>query len=198
MSVLSKLWLSAASLFEPIQYFFNGNFWKVFVKKFGKFERKKILDLACGTGEINKFIKPAKYLGIDLNSSYLKYAKLRFENVKIKFQLGNIIEINLLEKFDTALLISAAHHMSDNELAQLIRSVKKNKIKSLIIVDALPKGILAQGLKWLDATLGGGKHFRSKDKLSILLSNSKCKIEDDGYFEARGSFYIYYFLKINF
>lgn len=197
MNFLSKLWLSAASMFEPVQYLFNGNFWKVFVKKLGKFENKRVLDLACGTGEINKFINPSKYLGIDINNFYISYAKKRFKNKRISFQLGNITEINILEKFDAAFLISAAHHLSDDQLSILIETVKRNKLKSLIIIDALPKGFLAQILKWLDANLGGGKYFRALEEITKLCSNKRYKITDKGYFEARGSFYIYYYLIIH-
>lgn len=198
MDILSKIWLSAFSLFEPVQYFFNGNFWKTFIKKFGRFKGKKVLDLACGTGEINKLINPSEYLGIDVNKFYINYARKRFKNKRTSFQLGDIVEINNLGKFDVALLISATHHLSNEQLSFLITSIRKSNTKKLIIVDALPRGFLAQVLKWLDATLGGGKYFRILKEIASLLSKNKCKIAKKGYFEAARSFYIYYYLIIDF
>lgn len=195
MNIFSKLWLSAASFFEPVQYFFNGNFWKVFVKQFGNFEKKKVLDMACGTGEITKFINPVKYLGVDVNKFYIDYAIKRNDKKNTRFALKDITKLGYLETFDTALLISAAHHLSDKQVRSVLNSVRRNKVKRLIIVDAIPKGWAANILKWLDAILGGGKYFRSPEQLESLVVLGG-KVLGKGLFNAKGSFYTYFFISI--
>lgn len=78
MKMISSIWTRLVRTFEPIQYFFNGNFWKVFVDKFGRFTGKNVLDIACGTGEILRYINPSGYLGIDINPYYIEFAQKRF------------------------------------------------------------------------------------------------------------------------
>lgn len=189
-----KLWLSSASFFEPVQYFFNGDFWESFVKKFGKLEKENVLDLACGTGEINNYINARKYLGIDINPSYIELANKKFINKNIQFKLGNIIKLSGIKNFEFATMVSAAHHLSDKDLRLVLSSLKKNNVKSFLIVDALPNGFISGILKWLDATLGGGKYFRTPEEIEKVLK--KYKVLKKEYFIAKKSFYKYFYLLI--
>lgn len=190
MNLLSKLWLSSALIFDSIQIGFNGEFWKVFQKKFAKFaDGKKVLDLACGTGILRNYITPKKYLGIDLNNSYISYARKRYKNDKISFISGNITQV-ILPNCEVAFLISAAHHLSDADLYSVSRQIKKAGINIFIIIDGYPKDFLSGILSWLDSVLAGGKYFRDEKKIAKIFSKD-LKVKKIGRFNARRSFYAY-------
>lgn len=195
MKLFSFFWLRLASLFEPVQYFFNGNFWVRFIEQFGNFKDKKVLDLACGTGEINKYIKPKSYLGLDINNYYINLAKKNFTKKNIQFEVSDVTDFKLFKRVDIALLISAAHHMPDEEFHKVAKCLKRNQVKEFIIVDAIPVGVFAGVLKWFDAVLGGGEYFRSLEGLEKIIGK-KYKIKKKGFFDAEKSFYRYYFLDI--
>ena len=195
MNFLSKLWLSAATLFEPVQYLFNGNFWNVFAKKFGTFKNVKLIDLACGTGEINRYIKPKKYLGVDFNKFYISFALKKFGKSNIEFIISDIANFKATNRYDTALLISAAHHLNDKQIVKVCRNLKQNKVKNFLIIDALPQGWLSKALEWLDANLGGGEYFRSLSDMEKLVSK-EYRIKRKGLFRADKSFYLYYYLEV--
>lgn len=193
MNILSNLWLSLGPLFDPVQYFFNGSFWEVFCKKFDKYTRGEVIDLACGTGEMRKWVKSTKYLGIDMNASYIQYAKERFTEKNTKFINGDITKANLKGSGSTALIISAVHHLSDKQLTDTFKNLKKHKIKNLVIVDGYPQGPLSGVLAWLDAVLAGGEYFRKEDEISKLVK-PHYKIKEKGRFFAKRSFYFYPFV----
>ena len=191
MLSLSKLWLAYAPFFNPVQDCFNGDFWIVFEKKFGKFgNNQKVIDLASGTGELRNHINPKKYIGIDLNKYYILYARSNFKDTKDLFLIGDITKYDLPKNFDTAFLISAAHHLSDHSLGKLSKRIKKCGVKNLIVIDGNPRGMLSGILSWLDRVLGGGKYFRSEREIAKILSKD-LEVETIGRFKARRSFYDY-------
>ena len=191
MISLSKLWQASATFFNPVQNSFNGEFWQVFEKKFGKFGNgKEIIDLACGTGELRNYINSKKYVGVDLNNYYILYARNKFKSTKTSFLIGDITRYNFPKNFDTAFLISAAHHLSDQNLKSLSQQIQRCKAKNFIVIDGNPQGLFSGILSWLDRVLGGGKYFRSEREIARILGEN-FKVLRMGRFNARGSFYSY-------
>ena len=193
MSIFSKLWLSLAPIFDPVQYFFNGNFWEVFNKKFSKYTKGNIVDLACGTGEMRKWIAPSKYLGVDLNPSYIDYANNRFVENNTSFIKEDITKVKLEKNTDTVFLVSAVHHLTDKQLEDVFKNLKRQKVKNLIVIDGYPQTVFAPILAWLDAVLAGGEYFRKEDEIARLVRRYY-KIKNKGRFFARRSFYFYPFV----
>lgn len=193
MNIFSKIWLNWAQAFDNVQRFFNGNFWQDFVNRFGEFDNKRVIDLACGTGELRKFIKPKNYLGIDLNPAYINFAKKRFTDKNSKFILSDIISKQIPQGYETAFLISASHHLSDQQLSDLFVALAKSHIKKIIIVDGTPIGPFAKLLKSLDAILGGGRYFRSINQLSNF-TKQYFKVQKSGSYDIKYSFYKYQYL----
>lgn len=196
MNLLSKIWLQAAFLFDPVQYFFNGNFWNVFIEKFGKLENSSVIDIACGTGELALYISPKNYLGIDINPAYIEYAKKRFKEKNFKFILADATEYNFTKDYDKVFLISAAHHLSDDLISNLCQNIKDNGIKEFIIIDGYPVGFFAPVLRFLDGFLGGGKYFRNENQISKILQKY-FTVKQKGILKAKDSFYDYPYVIVN-
>lgn len=195
---ISKLWLKMSTLFDPIQKIFNGNFWLVFQINFAKFADDNIVDLACGTGELRNYIKPQKYLGIDINASYINFAKKRFHHKKnIKFMIADITNVAIPNNYQMAFLISATHHLADRQITCLLQNIQKSRIKQLIIIDGYPVSILANLLMWFDKVLAGGGYFRNEDQL-VKIIHKNFTILEHGTFSANFSFYHYPYLIVKF
>lgn len=192
MRFLSSLWLKAAAIFDPIQYFFNRDFWGVFVSSLSDFSNKTLLDLACGPGELRNHINPKKYIGVDINESYINYAKKRYMSKEnTLFVNSDITKYYTKDRIDVAVFISAAHHFSDDQMIALFKMIKRNSPKRFILVDGVPnEGIFSGILFWLDDVLGGGKYFRTEKELKTLMT-PYLKVEASGVFRVPGSFYYY-------
>lgn len=193
ISSISLLWLKLVPIFTPVQKFFNGNFWEFFLQNFSRFvDNKTILDLACGPGDMCRYVRPKAYIGIDINSDYIAYANKKYSNPKINFKKGDITQ-GKLPRVDTIFLVSAAHHLSDRQMHKLIENVRNSQFKDFIIIDGFAQGVFASVLFWLDAVLGGGKYFRDEDQIASFL-NGKLKITKKGRFKAEKSYYWYLYI----
>ncbi len=193
-NTISRLWLTSVSIYDPVQYFFNGSFWEIFTKKFSRLLLGNIIDLACGTGELIDHISPEQYLGIDINHEYIAFANNYRKKKNRKFIIGDITQVKLTAKTDTAVFIGAAHHLNDLQITLLCKNIKTSHVKKFILVDGRPVGPFSLILSFLDAKLGGGKYFRGPEDL-IALARPYFKIFESGEFTAPRSFYTYpYFI----
>lgn len=180
-------------LFDLVQKLFNGNLWGVFQTKFARYDHGRVIDLACGTGELRNYIHPKYYIGVDINPIYIEYAKKRFPKAETEFLVADITHRLPDGEYDTAFFISAAHHLSDKHLHQLFLILSKSKITTLVIIDDIPIGPLAKVLSFLDAKLGKGDYFRTKEQL-YQIAKKYFQITHRGCFSARFSFYRYPYL----
>ncbi|KKR81595.1 MAG: hypothetical protein UU73_C0001G0129 [Candidatus Daviesbacteria bacterium GW2011_GWA1_41_61] len=177
--------------FNPVQRLFNGNFWQIFQSRFQNFGKVSVVDLACGTGELRKYINPQKYLGVDINKNHISYAKGRFQNYRnTQFLNEDITRLSIPTQYKAAFFISAVHHLSDQQLNDVFEVVKNSHLQHLIIIDGVPQGIFSGLLKWLDKILAGGEYFRDENQLVKIL-NKYVTIEEYGTFSAKFSLYAY-------
>lgn len=83
-------------------------------------EANAILDLGCGSGRLaDLFINSEKkYLGIDSSEKLIQIAKNNYhKHQNIKFQFGDILELNLSkQKNDLVFLVAVLHHIPTLEL----------------------------------------------------------------------------------
>jgi len=190
MNIFKTIWLKSAFLFEPVQDVFNGNFWQVFVRRFKNYTRESVLDLGCGTGELAKLIKPKKYLGIDINRPYVELNRKNIGRKNFIFQQGDITKLTPKEKYESAFLISVAHHLSDKQLGKVLANLKRIGVKNVIVCDGYPVWPFKRILIWLDGYLGGGHYFRLEDRVEAV-TGKYYKVVEKGNFKAKASLYTY-------
>ena len=85
-------------------------------------EGDKILDIGCGPADILSHLPGVDYVGLDMNSAYLNYARNRFGNkgrfIAQRVSKGIINDISP-SGFDTVLAKGVLHHLNDDEAIQL-------------------------------------------------------------------------------
>jgi len=85
----------------------------------------KILDIGCGSAELFPYLPDSiEYYGIDLSQKYIDYAKNKFGE-KGTFICGDINEktFELKHKFDLVIGYGLLHHLDDNEVIRLFKTV---------------------------------------------------------------------------
>lgn len=90
----------------------------------------KVLDIGCGNGRLYDFLQPkdVTYLGIDHNSNMLDLARKNFPEAK--FQLDDIMDLNLEEEaFDNVFCIAAFHHIPTKKMRKKVLEDIHNTLK---------------------------------------------------------------------
>lgn len=192
-NLISKIWLKLPSVFDPVQRVFNGRFWEVTQEMFGHYGKGNILDLACGTGELRKYINPKVYYGLDINGNFISYAKKRFNGNNTHFIRGDMTTSIPDVNFDTAFLISAAHHLSDCQMEAILKKLHDKNVGRVVIIDGVPNVKISKFLEWLDDVLGGGEFFKDEEELAKI-TKKFFKIENRGTYYAPYSLYRYPFI----
>ena len=86
-----------------------------------------VIDLGCGSGNITGLIDiETSYLGIDLHKPYVSKAQQNYPNRD--FIHGSILDLPMLVPFSEEKTLFFAlglfHHLSDNEVGELIKGIK--------------------------------------------------------------------------
>ena len=120
------------------------NKFKRFLKNCFK-EKSFILDFGCGAGYFSTLFNPKKYVGIDINKSFINLAKKKFRNYKFyNFDQKKLIK-KYKNKIDYILINNVIHHLNKKQLKENFLFIKKNckKNTTLIIIEPLmPKKFL--------------------------------------------------------
>ena len=165
--------LSKPALFNVIRKIIAGDQenTKQFVKKtLQSYKVKTVLDVGCGTGDFSQAVpKAALYTGVDINASFIAFAKKNFSSKHHVFLRQDVRNKKFYnhKRFDGVMLISMMHHLSNEELQQLLPIVKKITKKTVLVADIIPNppGILRK----LMVSLDQGKYIRpQKEKIAIL------------------------------
>ncbi len=170
------------------KYFTPMNMGPVSTNKFKKFLKgcfKKdsfILDFGCGAGYFSTLFDPKKYVGIDINKSFINLAKSRYANYKFY----NFDEKKLLKeyknKINYILINNVIHHLNKNQLKENFLFIKNNcnENTTLIIIEPLmPKKILS--FEFFMKVLDIGNYITNqngyKNRLEKHLKINKAKVE---------------------
>jgi SAM-dependent methyltransferase len=92
-------------------------------------DNPKILEIGLGTGYISKLlIKKGKFTGLDISPEMIKKAK---ENLNISNILeGDILNLNLKNKYDTIVTIRVISHFNKTEAILALKNIHKSLEKS--------------------------------------------------------------------
>lgn len=102
--------------------------------------QSRILDLACGHGRHSVYLASQEHLltGIDLSPAFIEYGREQAakQNLNIDFQVGNMLEIDFQEQFDSLLLLFNSFGFLDKtdglKLLQKMRAAIKPKGKIFV------------------------------------------------------------------
>jgi len=106
------------------------NFNKVFelTKKIAdKNESVEILDFCCGTGIFPRKwltkLNNIKYLGVDVNSNFIKFAKEKLKDKQFSFVIEDSVTFKTEKKFDIVLATSSYHHIKDEQKRNFLKNI---------------------------------------------------------------------------
>ncbi|HEY8399742.1 MAG TPA: methyltransferase domain-containing protein [Cytophagaceae bacterium] len=147
----------------------------------------KVADLGCGGGDMlvllanwfrNKSIK-TQLTGIDANPNIISYARKNTKNYsEIIYKNINIFSEEFTkENYDIANCTLFCHHFSDDQLIQLLKSLK-NQISTAVIINDLHRHWFAyHSIALLTAYFSRSYMVKNDAKLSVLRSFRKPELE---------------------
>jgi 2-polyprenyl-3-methyl-5-hydroxy-6-metoxy-1,4-benzoquinol methylase len=84
-----------------------------------------VLDVGCGPAEILELLQDVNYIGLDHNPNYIATATKKY-GAKGTFICAGVDQLNDygLKTFDRIIILGVMHHLDDEQLTQLIMSLK--------------------------------------------------------------------------
>lgn len=169
--------LSIPKVYESFQELIRGpGYHQRFVRDYLKpTPGDAILDIGCGTGAILEFLpRPINYTGIDISPPYIARAQAKYGDIA-RFMVADatLPETELGGPYDLAFSLAALHHMSDEAIAGLIRSLLRCLRSGGRYVTIDPCFIENQNLiAYLVSALDRGGHVRTPNRLQSLFADS--------------------------
>lgn len=83
---------------------------------------RRVIDVGCGPGTNARHFANAEYLGVDVNVSYIEFARRRYAGT---FVVADITEWDMagLEPYDFVFANSFFHHVSDDEALAILQKM---------------------------------------------------------------------------
>ena len=132
-----------------------------FIKK--NFNQKNyVLDFGCGAGFFSQLFNPKKYLGVEINKSFLNTSKIRNSKHTFKLLKKNYLR-GYENKIDYIFINNVLHHLTDEEILETFNFFKKKlkkKIKVFIIEPLSPKSFFS--LEFFMKVLDIGDNIKNK------------------------------------
>lgn len=85
---------------------------------------RRILDVGCGPGTNARYATNADYVGIDINESYLAYARTHFRGAFLAADLRSS-DLRHLGRFDTIIVNSFLHHIDDEAVDHVLAQLRE-------------------------------------------------------------------------
>jgi len=126
-----------------------------------------IVDVACGRGKFSKELSSTRYIGVDNNPSYIRYANKHYSDFG-SFHCCDVSDLSTSlqgKLIDTALLIGVLHHFTNSQAKNMINDIGRHLSDGGKIVSVDPVFSPDQGLvSRLLAASDRGKYVRSIDE----------------------------------
>ena len=89
-------------------------------------ETESILDVGCGYGDLAMYVPATRYVGVDMNARYIEHAQ-RHRPDHAEFMLGDLgaLSDQGLGQFDCAAAIGVLHHMDDETVGRMMKTVSE-------------------------------------------------------------------------
>jgi len=84
----------------------------------------RVLDVGCGPGTNARRFRNADYVGVDINERYLAIARSQYRGRFVQADLATA-DLSSLGRFDTVLVNSFLHHLSDADVASLLQRIRE-------------------------------------------------------------------------
>jgi SAM-dependent methyltransferase len=125
-------------------------------------DSRRFLDFGCGTGEFADAFPPERYVGIDLSTTYLRFAGSHRPGSYLATSGDGLALADA--SFDAALVLGVLHHLPDAvaaaAMAELHRALRPGAT-ALVMEDIPPpdrRNLAGHLMHWLDR----GGHIRSE------------------------------------
>ena len=141
-----------------------------------KFTDKTVLDFGCGIGSSSWLFPPANYLGVDLDSKRIAYAKHLYPEYNFKVFKGNSLPV-ASRSLDYIVIIAVLHHIAPDEIQfylQEFRRLLKPYGKIIVIEPCLFENSRFNNrfMKFLD----NGKHIRTEKGYLDFFKGNRFKV----------------------
>jgi len=172
--LLKDKFLEISSVYAKLMNFLlGGNTYTTLVSEYIKPTNGcAVLDVGCGPAAILDFLPSVKYVGLDHNPKYIAAATKKF-GAKGTFICAGVDQLNDhgLQTFDRIIILGVMHHLDDQQLTQLMRSLKDRLTRDgvLITFDVAyedKQNLIAKFLAKNDR----GKFVRTKDQYLEFIS----------------------------
>lgn len=151
------------------------------------FKNKTVLDVGCSFGIFEKLIekKAKKILAIDISNEDLKIAKREVKAKNIKFQKGDVFDIQKItkEKFDIVTFFDVIEHIPKNSEIKALKIINTSLKKQGILLLTTPKRNFTN---FLDPAWYFGHRHYNENGIREFLRKSGFKIKK---IYSRGRFF---------
>lgn len=166
--MLIHFWEKFPKIYDLIQILATGGFLKKVSGELKFMQNKSIMDIGCGTGTLVEYIQPKDYLGVDLNSDFIKLARKKYP--EHDFKVLNIVTQKFPEKkFNYIFIMNVLHHLTDMQIEKMFKKIKTAaRFDEFVIVESKPRNFIGRVLGKFDA----GSNFREYDYLKEIVKKS--------------------------
>jgi SAM-dependent methyltransferase len=133
-------------------------------------QHARILDLACGTGELLGYLPDVSYLGIDISGDYIESASRRYAG-RAQFVRGDLRQVTVPPgSFDLVVAVGVLHHLDDATAATVVGLAKcalRSEGRFVLLEPCRRKGqpLVARMVIAMDR----GEHVRDRDGYTQIL-----------------------------
>jgi ubiquinone/menaquinone biosynthesis C-methylase UbiE len=146
----------------------------------GSNEPVTIADLGCGSGEMLALIEKKfpqhnlRLIGVDANPNIIAFARQKHSSPCITFTVQNIFDPAFrAQRFDVILATLFLHHFTSTQLVDILRQLKEQARKAVIINDLHRHPLAYYSIRWLTKLLSRSEMVKYDAPLSVLRGFSR-------------------------
>jgi ubiquinone/menaquinone biosynthesis C-methylase UbiE len=146
----------------------------------------QITDLGCGSGDMMRLVarwgKKKGYdlqlTGVDANENIIAYARQKSEGFsQLHWWVCNVFADEFAsQKFDVAMCTLFTHHFTNEQLIQLLGTLRKNARQGIVINDLHRHPLAYYSIKWLTAVFSKSPMVKNDAPISVARSFSRAEL----------------------